>query len=362
MKDNYLLILETAKVARGSKRGIVMDLHTGAIHLIPLTLADFMEDGHKRAVGDIYKSYPKSEHTVIDEYINWLTARQLAILLPNEGMLGNFDSLPTSWDMPHTITNCILEYAGICRRKAHFDNLLVQIDTLGIPYVELRMPGKTGMQELMGVIKAFQKTNITGLDVYVRYHKSFVKEVLESQLKFLTVLNRLVCFSVSGSLPASFGIHDDKTHVVYTPYEINAKTCGIIDAQLFMANMLLHKESLHHNTCLNRKIAIDATGEIRNCPSMATSYGNIATTSLAEAIEAPGFQKLWHIHKDQISTCKDCEFRHVCTDCRAYLSDPGDLYSKPLKCGYNPYTNEWADWSSNPLSKAAITHYGLAGG
>jgi hypothetical protein len=33
--------------------------------------------------------------------------------------------------------------------------------------------------------------------------------------------------------------------------------------------------------------------------------------------------------------------------------------SKPLKCGYNPYTNEWAEWSTNPLKEKAIAYYGM---
>jgi hypothetical protein len=35
------------------------------------------------------------------------------------------------------------------------------------------------------------------------------------------------------------------------------------------------------------------------------------------------------------------KFRYVCLDCRAYLSRPEDRYSKPAKCGYDPYTTQW---------------------
>lgn len=92
---------------------------------------------------------------------------------------------------------------------------------------------------------------------------------------------------------------------------------------------------------------------------MTESFGNIRDTTLKQAIEKPGFKKYWNITKDQISVCKDCEFRHICTDCRAYLEDPEDSFSKPLKCGYNPYTCEWEEWSLNPLKQKAIAYYGL---
>ncbi len=53
-------------------------------------------------------------------------------------------------------------------------------------------------------------------------------------------------------------------------------------------------------------------------------------------------------------------------DCRAYVEDPHDQsgtdgtnLSKPLKCGYNPYTGEWSEWSTNPLKEKGIKYYGM---
>lgn len=70
-------------------------------------------------------------------------------------------------------------------------------------------------------------------------------------------------------------------------------------------------------------------------------------------------KKYWNIHKDQISICGDCEYRHVCTDCCAYIEDPNDDYSKPLKCGYDPYTNIWEEWSINPIKHKGIAYYDM---
>ena len=92
---------------------------------------------------------------------------------------------------------------------------------------------------------------------------------------------------------------------------------------------------------------------------MSQSFGNIKYTSLKQALEHKDFKKYWNITKDQIDICKACEFRYVCTDCRAYKENPLDDYSKPLKCGYDPYTNEWSDWSTNPLKQKAIEYYRL---
>jgi len=82
---------------------------------------------------------------------------------------------------------------------------------------------------------------------------------------------------------------------------------------------------------------------------MNSSFDNIDTVKLIEVIESPAFRQHWQITKDMVKVCKDCEFRHICTDCRAYIEDPDDVLSKPLKCGYDPYTNAWSDWNRLPI-------------
>ena len=74
-------------------------------------------------------------------------------------------------------------------------------------------------------------------------------------------------------------------------------------------------------------------------------------------MRTPEFKKVWSVNKDQIKICRDCEFRYMCSDCRAYTEDPKDIYSKPLKCGYDPYTNKGEDWSTNPLKQKTFEFY-----
>jgi SPASM domain peptide maturase of grasp-with-spasm system len=115
------------------------------------------------------------------------------------------------------------------------------------------------------------------------------------------------------------------------------KYCGVVSPWYFVSKTETFCESLNFNSCLNRKISVDKNGEIKNCPSMLKSYGNITETNLIDVIENTDFKIIWEIKKDEIEVCRDCEFRYLCGDCRAYLTDSNNVYSKPLKCNYNPY-------------------------
>jgi SPASM domain peptide maturase of grasp-with-spasm system len=117
--------------------------------------------------------------------------------------------------------------------------------------------------------------------------------------------------------------------------------CGAVAPEWFVSQMESFTEARAFNSCLNRKLSVDAEGEIRNCPSLPRSFGNAAVTPLAHALAHPEFRALWGITKDQVETCRDCEFRYVCTDCRAWVRDPSDPRSKPAKCTYDPYQARW---------------------
>ena len=146
-------------------------------------------------------------------------------------------------------------------------------------------------------------------------------------------------------------------------YFINEKVkfnlIAAIDQNHFVINKTFFNLSRYKNNYHFGHLYIDCNGTIYNDEYNLNIFGNIFKDKAKDIIEKPGFKKYWDINKDKIHVCKDCEFRYICTDCRAYLEDPEDIYSKPLKCGYNPYTGEWSEWSTNPLKQKAIDFYGM---
>lgn len=148
--------------------------------------------------------------------------------------------------------------------------------------------------------------------------------------------------------------------IIHQEEHIDSKLhCGIISKEYFLLTREFYIEGQHRNTCLNEKISIDVNGEVKNCPSMIDSYGNIMNDNLMKILNNESFRKHWNITKDQIHVCKDCEFIYVCTDFRAYVEEPSDIYSKPLKCGYNPYEGRWDEWNKDSKKRDILANYNL---
>lgn len=119
--------------------------------------------------------------------------------------------------------------------------------------------------------------------------------------------------------------------------------CGFISKSQFTLNQLFFAESQSCNTCLHKKVSIDMNGKIKNCPSSNKLFGDIKRDKLMHAINSNSFKDLWYVKKDEIQVCRDCEYRYMCLDCRVFVDDPDNNYSRPSKCGYNPYIGKWSD-------------------
>jgi SPASM domain peptide maturase of grasp-with-spasm system len=357
METKFLHIYSCVKVVLGKKRSLLQDLSSSKYYLIPNSLAEFIANSTNKNLSRILKNYKKEEHVIVEEYFDWLINNNLGVWLDNFQGKECFPPLNCQWDEPHSITNCLIDLKKIS--ISQIKKIIVQIDHLRIPHVEVRIYSSLQLKDILLLIEEFQRSNITGLSILTKFHPTLAIDTLKKVLKYKLVLNDLCIFEAPVKLNKEFFLHSKTTSILFTKNLLAQKLCGYIMPELFNSHLKLYTESLTNNTCLNRKISIDENGEIKNCPSMSKSYGNIKDTTLVQALNKEGFKDIWRIKKDDINICRDCEFRHICTDCRAYLRDPDDMLSKPLKCGYDPYTNIWEDWAVNPLSKNGIEFYGL---
>lgn len=338
-------------LVKGYHRSAIYDLGRNDFYLIPNSLHEMLSSCEGLSHHEIYSHYESGDKTVLDEYFEFLQDRELIFFIDRELFL-SFPSIDLQWDFPARITNCIMDIKD--HTVIDYTDAFTQLEQLGCHVIQLRIFCEKKPGFLTGILSVLDKMDIKSVEIVMKYHEELDIEQVNSLAAEFTRITGIFIYNCP--VVNEYSDTDSFVSCICTN-DINEKSCGRIKEFMGSPNITFFNESQHYNTCLNRKIAIDAEGNIKNCPSMAKSYGNIKDTKLTDVVADPGFQKLWSINKDQISVCKDCEFRHICLDCRAYLENPEDLYSKPLKCGYNPYTCEWEEWSTHPLKQNAIDFY-----
>jgi len=339
----------------GIERSLICDLQRKTHHFIPNGLYEILIEYEGKSISEVKLFYDKEYENLIDEYFDFLFKNEYIFFTKQTKL---FPALDLHWDYPGKISNAIID---VDEKEIipFWKDLINELELFGCKNIQIRCFSEKSIRFFNKLLEFFTVSTIENIEILLKYNSILTKSDL---INFTNQYSRISSLIIH-SAPQNETIYvapQGMGHVFYISQEINgASHCGIIAPQLFSSNIESFTESQYHNSCLNRKISIDTEGNIKNCPSMSQSFGNIKDTTLQEALDHPDFKKYWNITKDKIHVCKDCEFRYICTDCRAYVENPEDILSKPLKCGYNPYTGEWSEWSTNPLKEKAIAHYGM---
>lgn len=345
----------------GFTKGLLVDPYRNHIQYIPNSLIDFVTLYSGKSVDNLTSGDINQE--IVNEYLDFLISNEFCFIVETEEQAARFTNNQLTFDSPHILTNCIFQI-GTNVQLENVRDILLELESCECWFIEFFLDDSS-IDRITSILSLLEKLKFNC--VFIHYNaEGLVNESLNTLIEFFKNQSSAACkiksfvFNIYGTqlLPNEIqsGNVYIRVHNKILPRNLN---CGAIKKEYFSLHVENLRESLHHNSCLNRKVSIDYDGNIKNCPSLPDSYGNIKDTTLAEAIEKPDFTKYWDITKDKIHVCKDCEFRYICTDCRAYVEDPEDILSKPLKCGYNPYTGEWSEWTTNPLKQKAIDFYGM---
>lgn len=325
-KYSHFSLFSCCKIVKGHKQSTIIDVQKNEYHIISNLLSNFLIKNPPISVNETqYKFFENEIQNLYNKELGFFTNQPKS-----------FPPINNNWYNASEITNVIIELDSESSYLS--TKLFRQIDNLSCQSLQLNIFFNIDIKLLRELLEYVNFSRIRSVELNIKYNDALHVETLAEISDIFQRISLIVVFqSPKTNL---FKLNSD-VDVYYTEQMISFNNCGNISKNYFSISSDTFLESQHHNTCLNRKISIDTNGEIKNCPSMQKSYGNIKDTTLEEALNKQGFKDLWSIKKEDIKVCQDCEFRHICTDCRAFIDNPNDIYSRPAKCTYNPYLAKW---------------------
>lgn len=336
MKESHFILYPCCTLVKGYKKAVICDLQRNDIYRIPLSLYSLFElsDNHI----DISKLYAEFGHdaeewNILSQYFIFLRENDLGTFY-NEQI--KFKKIDTSVLFePRLITNCIIDVTP--KSKHPWQKISEQLNEIRCESLALRYFGEFSTNEIVEHLLFLNDSVLRSIEIQKKALSNKKDELKSIEIFRNTNFRLTKAFLFSCNINSS--IYSDDFTVIFSKENIiDASSCGCISDYYCSAQTQFYIEALHYNTCLYKKISIDINGNIKNCPSMEISYGNInEKTSLENIAKLAEFQKIGMIKKDDIEVCCNCELRYVCQDCRAYIKNSNNIYSKPSKCNYNPY-------------------------
>ncbi|MDD4235389.1 MAG: grasp-with-spasm system SPASM domain peptide maturase [Bacteroidales bacterium] len=329
--DKHIIMFENCQLTRGVNRTVISDFQRHQIDFLDNKIFEIINNQSRDfSIKQILNNYNKQDQDIILEYFEFLLDKEYAFLC-DKSEIDFFPKLNLEWDYPASITNCIIDL----NKNPDFsvyNQLIKDLDYLNCEDIQIRDYYGVLIDLLCDFLNKFNGTTLIRIELILKKteHLNIYKKIVKSYPR----INSLILHS--SSINKNYKISMHQTMACRKINVTDENCCGIVSANYFNLRLEHFLESQYFNTCLNRKVSIDKKGQIKNCPAMKNSFGHISNTSVIDVIKLEEFQAVWKIKKDSIKICKDCEFRYICTDCRAFLESDIST-SKPHKCKYNPY-------------------------
>lgn len=336
--SQYIMLYTHIIPVKGYSRSILMDLYKSKYQFIPNYFCDFLIENKSKLIqrNDFLKLGSTSdEKEEISELVDNLLSQDYLIMADRE-LIQSLQIEIQDKTEDSVINDCIIELSQHSKWDVEF--FLSQINKLGVKFLEIRFLDFQAFLSYESLIQNALKTHSVEYLHFIVPFNLNLESIIRNQLINFNRLSQLTIYNSTSTLE----IKNIPFDLVFSNQEnINSSQCGCINPSYFSYNLTNYTSYLKNNSCLSFKLSIDEFGDIKNCPSKKDSFGHLEGSNVELIIKSEEFQRDWKITKNSILVCSDCEFRWMCSDCRVFIQDESNRFSKPSKCGYNPYINKW---------------------
>jgi len=322
-------------IVKGAKRSNIVDVQRQNLHFVPNDLNDLLQRmaDEKLLLVNLLDEHGSEDQSIIIEYFTMLMSKELIWECPIN-LANNFPALQLHFHSPFELENAILDFnkhSNYC-----IDDALKELMGMKCRQIQIRDFDGYHFMKIYNVLESLTDEFLLSIHLLTPFQQKF-----QSQIETLSRnprINKLWLHSA----PIDIVDLSALSKVEVFPQEVSSSDhCGFVSPTYFTPNLGQISRSESVNTCLYKKISIDVDGQWCNCPAMPDKFGALGKIKIADILGLDKFKENWHIVKDQITVCKECEFRTICTDCRAFTLDPSKANAKPAKCDYSPYTLKW---------------------
>jgi SPASM domain peptide maturase of grasp-with-spasm system len=326
MENKKFNIYEGCVPVRGYARSIIYDLQREDYDFIPNELMDFILENKENTIRNV-----KNEE-IINNYLEFLIEKEYAFFC-EENELELFPPISFEWDFPSHLVSTVVDI-GNGWSNERMDTFLEQMSKVNCQHIQIFTTHPHKLDIFNAFLKRIYNSSIRSIELLMPYYHS----INENDVIKLLNKNKRICNLIMFNAPEN-KIFENIRQYIFISEDLDIRGCN--DLGYFQVNLLMFSEAKKYNTFFNRKVFIDEDGNIKNDPLQVEYSGNIENKNLLQVIQDVSFQELWSAQKDEIDTCRDCEFRYMCIDSRVPKKRLNGTWFYEKECNYNPYIAKW---------------------
>lgn len=339
--DNlYFILSSSCALTKGHSRTLIQDFCRNYANFIPNEYYNLCMMLDRHLISDIVRNIEKQSLDSFYMFIDFMLSKEYAFLVDDLLLFP-----PKSHEVNDSsimLNDAIIEIDEHNFKKDAVMEFLEEAKSLGCRNLQIRLFSFSGMEFLLTLANIVCNYNYTYIELHLDNSNSICYDECCQVIRDFAPISNIYIYNAKYPNAKDYYIRTKGCYelqmgsVVFIDTILDNKKCGAISkfCQVY-DDEKFYRMSQKYNSCLFKKIALDRDGNVRNCLSLPETYD--FSEGLGHIVASSEFKKYWNIKKDDIQTCKDCEFRYNCLDCRA-RTENGDLLGKPLTCTYNPYS------------------------
>lgn len=318
---------------KGVTIGTIIDLQRDLHFSVPNNILEYIEEYSNKSLYYLFFDFKESKK-ILKKFIRFFIQNELVIVADQ---LDCFTRLSTNYIRPFQIDTITIEIVDF--ENFHHNLFSLKIEELGVKALKIIIKDDV-LITIKKILDLLKNSKTLSISLFTPHNVE-----IERDLEFLCNkyfrLTQIIFFNYS---PNNKEIKRKNTIFNYDFLPVEKVFYkGVQNPNNFVININSFLEAVNFNLNYNRTIYIDSNGNLKRHMLDVVDFGIITSVDISIQIENNVISELWHITKDKINICKDCQFRYICPDDRVPIKlNPADLfYSHLTNCKYDPYTDKW---------------------
>ena len=332
----WFRLFASCQLVRGKDTSILYDLQHATLFDLPNDYLQVLELSKTADISAIRDKYNAAGNFVDDLFSHFADAG-FGFFTDDPA---SFPDIDFTWESPYAITNSIIELDSTI--AFDFADVTAQLAALPCRAVQLRLLCDLDYGKVKEYIcSPFRDSRINYIELLLPYSSAIQYKALYELIVMQPRLQRIFIYAADEDkiVPSHNPLHE--TRIVQFKKDIRTDPTEIIKPERFFTNINMFAEAQQYNLGLNRKIAIDRKGNIRNYPTHKKAFGNVKTHKICDIVENKSFREKWTISNDKIELCKDCQYRYACVS-NSDIVKRQNKYYKTESCGLSTKPGLWS--------------------